>query len=266
MKRCRTCIRNFLFLIVVSAAVACNTVSKIAYVQDIEPSRPIVLQEVQQLRIRPGDRLQITVFSRDHELADLFNQYDGASGEGRTQHPYTVDNAGEVEIPVLGKFQVVGLTRLELAEQVKSRLIAGQLIVDPNDQVEYADMAFYALGEVGHSGRILIPQDQLTILEAISLAGDLTIEGRRDKVFVFRTENGVQTPYQVDLRSMESVYGSPVYYMQQNDILYVEPNIKKANQSTVNGNNILTPGFWMSTFSMLTSASLLVMRLINNSF
>ena len=263
MKRCRKYIRELLFLIAVSTAVACNTVSRIAYLQDLEPSSPVVLQEIQQLRIRPGDRLQITVFSRDHELADLFNQYDGVAGAG-TQHPYTVDNAGEVELPVLGKFQVVGLTRLELAEQVKSRLVAGQLIVDPNVQVEYADMAFYALGEVGHSGRILIPQDQLTILEAISLAGDLSIDGRRDKVFVLRTENGVQTPYQVDLRSMESVYGSPVFYMQQNDILYVEPNIKRASQSTVNGSSLLTPGFWMSTFSMLTSATLLVIRLINN--
>lgn len=263
MKRCRECVRGIVFLMAVAVAAACSSIERVAYMQDIVPFNPVGLQEAQQLRIRPGDRLQVTVFSRDHELADLFNQYDGKSGEG-TQHPYTVDNNGEIDIPVLGRFQVAGLTRLELADQVKYRLLAGELIVDPNVQVEYADMAFYALGEVGHPGRISIPKDQLTLLEAVALAGDLTIDGRRDNVLVLRTENGIQTPYLVDLTSKESIYNSPVFYMQQNDMIYVEPNIRKANMSTVNGNNILTPGFWMSTFSMLTSATLLVMRLINN--
>ena len=262
MRRSRVCVRSIAFLMAVSVVAACSSSERVACVQDIVPFSPIGLQEAQQLKIRPGDRLQVTVFSRDHELADLFNQYDGRSGEGR-QHPYTVDNNGEIDIPVLGRFQVAGLTRLELADQVKYRLLAGQFIVDPNVQVEYADMAFYALGEVNRPGRIDIPKDQLTLFEGIALAGDLTIEGRRDNVLVFRTENGVQTPYLVDLTKKESVYNSPVFYMQQNDMIYVEPNIKKANQSTVNGNNILTPGFWMSTFSMLTSATLLVMRLFN---
>ena len=89
MRRSRVCVRSIAFLMAVSVVAACSSIERVAYVQDIVPFSPIGLQEAQQLKIRPGDRLQVTVFSRDHELADLFNQYDGRSGEG-TQHPYTV--------------------------------------------------------------------------------------------------------------------------------------------------------------------------------
>ena len=161
-------------------------------------------------------------------------------------------------MPTLGMIRVQGLTRQEAADEIKYQLLASKLLLDPTVIVEYYDMSFYALGEVNRPGRIQIPTDQLNILEAIALAGDLTINGRRENILVFRTENGVQTPYQVDLTNTASIYGSPVYYLQQNDMIYVEPNAKKATQADQNAGTLRSLGFWMSLPSYILSLILIL--------
>lgn len=239
---------------------SCSTVKNVSYLQDIQPEVPILLQDVRQLTLQPGDRLRITVFSRDRELTELFNLNDRSSG-GNTageRHPYTVRADGTVEIPTLGTLRVQGLTRQEVADLVKYQLLSSKLLLDPTVIVEYYDLSFYALGELGHTGRIQIPQDQITILEAVALAGDLTINGKRENVLVLRTKDGVQTPYVVDLTNTAGVYRSPVFYLQQNDIIYVEPNKKKAVQSDVNAGTFRSLGFWMSLPSYITSLILII--------
>ena len=240
---------------------ACSTVKNVSYLQDIQPGVPLALQEAQQLTIQPGDRLRITVFSRDRELTELFNLADRSSVGGNTageRHPYTVRTDGTVEMPTLGPIRVQGLTRQEVADQIKYQLLSSKLLLDPTVIVEYYELSFYALGEVSRTGRITIPKDQLTILEALALAGDLTINGKRENVLVLRTENGIQTPYTIDLTSTASVYRSPAFYLQQNDIIYVEPNKKKAAQSDVNAGTFRSLGFWMSLPSYITSLILIV--------
>ena len=235
------------------------------------------LQETQDLTLKPGDRLQISVFSRDKELSAMFNLYEGGgyggynsyssgsygSGNRGGGHPYTIDKNGEIEMPVLGRIKVSGKTRLEVADLIKYRILAGQLLADPTVLVEYFDMSFYALGEIGHNGRVSIPRDNVTIMEAISLAGDLTISGRRDNVMVLRTENGKQTPYFVDLTNPQSVYNSPVYYLQQNDMIYVEPTPMRANQSTQMANQTRNPAFWMSSITSVISFYLFIRTFID---
>ena len=245
----------------VTLFASCSTVKNVSYLQDIQPEVPILLQEVHQLTIQPGDRLRITVFSRDRELTELFNLNDRSSGSGNTageRHPYTVRADGTVEIPTLGTLRVQGLTRQEVADLVKYQLLSSKLLLDPTVIVEYYDLSFYALGELNHTGRIQIPQDQITILEAVALAGDLTINGKRENVLVLRTKDGVQTPYVVDLTNTAGVYRSPVFYLQQNDIIYVEPNKKKADQSDVNASTFRSLGFWMSLPSYITSLILII--------
>jgi polysaccharide export outer membrane protein len=100
----------------------------------------------------------------------------------------------------------------------------------------------------------------MTLLDAIGMAGDLTIYGKRETVYVLREEHGVQTPYRVDLTSAGQLYASPVYYLQQNDVVYVEPNTMRARQSTVNGNNLRSTSFWISLASLLTSVAVLLVR------
>ena len=253
---------RFCALLVTGAAflTACSSVKNVSYLQDLQPGVPLAVQEARQLTLQPGDRLRITVFSRDRELTELFNLVDRPSGTmtNGERHPYTVRTDGTVEIPTIGPLRVQGLTRQEVADLVKYELLSSKLLLDPTVIVEFYDPSFYAIGEVNRAGRIQIPTDQITILEALSLAGDLTINGKRENVLVLRTESGVQTPYMVNLTNIESVFSSPVYYLQQNDLIYVEPNKKKADQSDVNASTFRSLGFWMSLPSYITSLILIL--------
>ena len=274
MEKMTNLLKIVLSLVVTFLALGCSTVPKIAYLRDLPVETPIRLQETQDLTLKPGDRLQISVFSRDRELSNMFNLYEGGyggygggsygGGSYGAGHPYTVDKNGEIEMPILGRIKVSGKTRLEVADLVKYRLLAGQLLMDPTVLVEYYDLSFYALGELSTNGRISIPRDNINIMQAITLAGDLTINGRRDNVMVLRTENGVQTPYYLDLTDPQSVYNSPVFYLQQNDMIYVEPTALRANQSTLMANQTRNPTFWMSTITSVITFYLFIRTFITN--
>ena len=132
---------------------------------------------------------------------------------------YTVDNEGNIDMPILGLIKAQGLTRIELSNLIKYKLLSGNLLRDPVVTVEYANLSFYVAGEVNDPGRKMIDRDRITLLEALSQAGDLTIQGKRDNILVLRTENGVQTPYRVDLTETNSLYSSPAFYLQQNDYI-----------------------------------------------
>jgi polysaccharide export outer membrane protein len=112
------------------------------------------------------------------------------------------------------------------------------------------------LGEVSKPGRYNIVQDKITILEALSMAGDMSIYGKRENVRVIRNENGVQKTYTINLCSATEVFDSPVYYLQQNDVVYVEPNSMRTRQSTVNGNNIRSANFWTSMVSVFVTVAI----------
>lgn len=124
--------------------------------------------------------------------------------------------------------------------------------------VEFANLCISVLGEVNNPGRFSIDRDKLTVLDALSMAGDLTIYGNRSKVMVLRQEGDVQRVYGLNLTSGNHVYTSPAFYLQQNDVVYVEPNAVKARQSTVNGNNVRSTSFWISLASLLTSIGILI--------
>ena len=257
-KPCTFPIRFFLYFL-----TACSTVANVSYLQDLRPGEPSEIQKAQYLTLQPGDRLRITVFSRDRELTDLFNLNDrtgGGNNNGNDRHPYTVRTDGTVEIPTIGPVRVQGLTRQQVADEIKYQLLSSKLLLDPTVIVEYYDLAITVLGEVGHPGRLQIPTDQLTILDALALAGDLTIYGKRENIMVLRTKDNVQTPYVIDLTNSRSVYESPVYYLQQNDILYVEPNVKKATQSDQNASTLRSLGFWMSIPSYIVTLVVLFTR------
>lgn len=251
---------------------ACGTPEKVSYLQDLQRDLPLEVQQPQHLTLKPGDRLRITVFSRDRELSALFNLSSngsnggyGASSDGTANGQrlsYTVDPDGYVEVPTLGPVHVAGLSRLEIAAKVKQQLIETKLLLDPTVIVDYAGLCFTVLGEVARKGRIEIPTDQITILEALALAGDLTIEGQRENVLVLRTEDGVQNAYTIDLTRTASVYDSPVYYLQQNDLIYVEPNAKRRAQSDINATTFRSFGFWVSIPSLIISLATLITRFI----
>lgn len=248
---------------------SCNTSEKIVYFQDIAVNQPEQIQESKDITVLPKDQISIVVSSKDPQLAALFNltrvQYRAgmnslASGSYNGEvSGYTLDDQGNIDFPVLGTLHVAGLTKSRIAALIKKRLIDENLVKDPVVTVEFMNLYFSILGEVKNPGKYGITKDQITLLEALSMAGDLTIYGKRDAIFVIREENGERVTHWVDMRSKE-IFRSPVYYLKQNDVIYVQPNKVRAGQSTLNENSVKSVGLWISIGSFLTSLGVLLFK------
>jgi polysaccharide export outer membrane protein len=165
-----------------------------------------------------------------------------------------------IDFPVIGKIKVAGMSREELSAHIKGLLIGGGLIKDPIVTVEYMNLTVSVLGEVNKPGRVYVDKDRITVIDAISMAGDLTIHGRRDRVMVMRVDGDDRITYTLDLRSAEGIYTSPAYYLRQGDVVYVSPNSMRSRQSTVNGNNVLSASFWISITSLVATITALFIR------
>ncbi len=259
--------KSLLALLVVLIS-ACSTPKHITYFQDVKPGESeFALAAPVDIRLRPNDKVSIIVNTPDYQLTNQFNlpvvsQQIGVetslSGTARGLMGYTVDPDGMISFPVLGKLKVAGMTRAEVAAYITRQLQDNDLVKEPVVTVEYMNFSIEVLGEVSNPGRYDIDKDNFTILEAISRASDLTIYGLRQNVMVLRQVNGKQQAFAVDLTSAEQLYSSPVYYLQQGDVVYVAPNDPKKRQSTINGNNVRSTSFWISLSSLLTSILVLI--------
>ena len=248
--------------------VSCET-PKVSYFQDVKDGESKSITDNRVVRLQPGDKLSILVSSKNPELAYLFNlpvvgHYRSAtSGQGlstSTVANYTVNPDGCIDFPILGSLHVSGMTRSEVGNFIKNTLIQRGELKDTQVTVDFLDMYFSVMGEVKSPGRFIIDHDQVSILDALSRAGDLTIFGVRENVLVMRLENGQQKSYRVNLTDANSLYTSPVFYLQQNDIVYVEPNAKKAREASALGNSFLTPALWISAASLLTTIIVLIVK------
>ena len=257
--------------LMVLAAVSCSTPKEISYFQDLQPGvTELAITDPVEIKVRPKDKLSILVNAQDQKLTNMFNlpivsqqigqESTGSSGTIRGVSGYTVDSFGDINFPVLGKIRVEGMTREQIADYLTKQLKEQELIKDPVVTVEFMNLGVSVLGEVNKPGRISINRDNMTILDALSEAGDLTIFGKREKVLVLRQEDGKQRVYGVNLCSADHIYTSPVYYLQQNDVVYVIPNNTKSRQSTVNGNTVRSTSFWISLASLITSIAVLIAK------
>lgn len=257
----------FLMAMLALALASCNTSKKIVYFQDIQANRPEAITEARDITVQPKDQISILVSSKDPQLAALFNlprvQY--RVGDNNMQNTngdvsgYTLDTEGYIDFPVLGRLYVAGMTKSEIASYIKKRLMDENLINDPVVTVEFMNLYYSILGEVNSPGKYMITKDQITLLEAISMAGDLTIYGKRDAVFVVREEDGQRVTHWVDLRTQD-LFHSPVYYLKQNDVIYVQPNKVRAGQSTINENSVKSVSLWISIASFLSSLGVLLFK------
>lgn len=249
------------------ALASCNTSKKIVYFQDIQVNRPEAITEARDITVQPKDQISILVSSKDPQLAALFNlprvQYRVGGSDLQNNNGevagYTLDTEGYIDFPVLGRLYVVGMTKGEIASYIKKRLMDENLINDPVVTVEFMNLYYSILGEVNSPGKYMITKDQITLLEAISMAGDLTIYGKRDAVFVVREEDGQRVTHWVDLRTQD-LFHSPVYYLKQNDVIYVQPNKVRAGQSTINENSVKSVSLWISIASFLSSLGVLLFK------
>lgn len=239
-----------LFALVLMAS--CSTQKKVVYFQDLKNGGTVEAAMPQEIKIKPGDKLSVHVNSKDEELVAPFNLRRSQANMGsQTDLAYTVDKDGNIEFPYLGSIMVQGMTRDEVAKYIKQELLDRKMVQDPTVIVDFNNLQISVLGEVNSPGKYEIEKDKYTIIDAISSAGDLKITGKRDCIMVLREENGIQKSYTVDLNNAAQLYSSPVYYLQQNDIVYVEPNKKAAGQATINDNTLRSTSFWFSTVSLL---------------
>jgi polysaccharide export outer membrane protein len=194
--------------------------------------------------IKPDDVLQITITALDNEAVKPFNlsavTYSTSSNSAigaAQQQTYLVDTNGEIEFPVLGKLKVGGLTREEGIDLLKNKL-SPDYILNPNINIRISNYKITVLGDVRMPGSYNIPNERITILEAIGLAGDLNLSGKRNNVMVNREEDGKKVQYRVNLLS-NNIFTSPVYYLQQNDVVYVEQNYARIQSASSNSNTSL---------------------------
>ena len=264
-------IKHSLYLLTSIVLLAsCSVAKQVPYFQDIvSDSTLAVIPEPVTIRLRPQDKISILVNSRDPQLMTLFNlpviqRYIGSSvpisNGNNNLAGYTIDRSGDIDFPVLGKLRLAGMTREEAAAYIKNELISNNLIKDPVVTVEFMNLCVSVLGEVNSPGRYAIERDRTTILDVLSQAGDLTIYGNRTNVMLLRKDGDTQRIFTLDLTSGSNIYASPAYYVQQNDVVYVEPNSVRARQSTVNGNNVRSTAFWISLASLLTSVAILIVN------
>lgn len=225
--------KNLIYLVVCLTIVlsGCGTSpKKILYLQDMQLLGKQPIEKVHEAVIQSGDLLAITVSSMNPELAAPFNLQQGTVSERQAMLGYQVDAKGDISFPILGRLHVEGLTRIQLTDMIKGRIQEDNLIKDPTVTMQFLNFKISMLGEVNSPGTYQVQGERVTLLEAISMAGDLTITGRRDRVAVIRESNGERIILFHDLTSAD-VFKSPCYYLQQNDIVYVEPNKAKAGTS-----------------------------------
>ena len=252
-------------LVAIFLFVSCQSYKKVPYLQDME----VVEQSVQQgnlydAKIMPKDLLTIVVSCTNPELAVPFNLTVASSANlatGNTQltsqqvlQPYLVDNEGEVNIPVLGELKVSGLTKKQ-AEQLIVEKLKPFIKEAPIVTVRMINYKISVIGEVSRPGTFSINNEKVNLLEALAMAGDMTVWGVRDNVKLIRENaDGKQEIVTLDLNKAETIL-SPYYWLQQNDIVYVTPNKAKARNSDIGNSTSL----WFSATSILVSlASLLV--------
>lgn len=266
-------------LLLVFLAVSCSTPKNIAYVQGTHDTETIEIasSESKAITVQPYDKISITVTCKDPALARMFNlqistnstqQRSAFSGSGTEMRDYSVSYSdgingftvgpdGTIDYPVLGRIKVEGMTRNELAAFIKGEIMGRGLIKDPIVTVEFLNIGFSVLGEVKSPGRFDLNTDVITILEGLSLAGDLNVQGQRENIKVLRRNGDKMQTYVIDITDPQSLMKSPAYYLKQGDVIYVEPNDIRKRQTTANGNSVTNISFWISVASLLTSAAIL---------
>ncbi len=248
--------------LIVGAAImlsSCSTPKNISYLQDLSDKE--VSQATNQLNItvKPEDKLYILVSTQKDELNVLFNLRT-TQNSSQYRLLYTVDKDGNIDFPILGKINLRGKTRFEVAEYITRELTSRNLVKEPVVTVEFENTGIYIGGEVNNPGKYNINLDRLTVVQGILMAGDLTIQGKRENILVLREENGKQKSYRLDLTNAEELFKSPAYYLQQNDVVIVEPNNTRKRQTTSNGNTPLTASFWLSVASFATTIAVLLLK------
>jgi polysaccharide biosynthesis/export protein len=213
------------FLLVISIVssifcASCTTTSKIAYFQN---SLDTTFQQTfggVDAPIQYSDILSVTISSKSKEASADFNKAD------LTAKGYFVNSSGNIQLPTLGYVKAVGYTKKQLEQNITDIILSKKLLLEPIVEIRYLNFEVTVLGEVGNPLVITVPNEQISLVKALGMAGDLTIYGKRENVLLIREENGVRRTRRIDLTS-SNFLNSEYYYLKPNDVIYVEPNKSK---------------------------------------
>ena len=238
---------KILLLIVLAASLltSCNSQKDIPYMIGAQQLPQEVLQSAAKASdpvVMPGDMLQINVISRNAEAVKPFNKIDYVAKLGgntginnnngeNSMYYYLVDANGNIEYPYLGTLHIGGMSKSAVENHIASLIYPRYLTERPGVEVRFQNFRVYILGEVKSPGEIKATNGRLNLLEAIAMAGDLTIHGRRDNVMIVRTNSDGSRSIQTVNMNDKNMIVSPSFNLQQNDIIYVEPNSSKARSS-----------------------------------
>ena len=236
----------------------CSSSKKVAYFQNIDTISLAASRGLYDARIMPKDMLTITVITTNPAASAPFNltvsNTVGTSGQlsnngtGSLQG-YLVDNEGNISFPVVGTLHVAGLTKTACEDLIKSKV--KPYLSEKENPIVTVRMASY---------RVTVTGEKMSIIEAIAQAGDLTIYGKRDNVLLIREDaNGEKHAYRLNLNDA-NIINSPYYYLQQNDIIYVEPNSVKAKNSAIGSSTTI----WFSFIGIVTSVASLLVNILRN--
>ena len=261
--------RNLGLLLLPFLLVACQSYKKVPYLQDVEAIGQTIQQEnLYDAKIMPKDLLTILVSCTSPELAIPFNLTVASSSSILSSNssyvttqpvlqPYLVDNEGKINFPVLGELKLGGLTKKQ-AEQMIVGKLQSYIKETPIVTVRMVNYKISVIGEVARPGTFTISNEKVNVLEALAMAGDMTVYGLRDNVKLIREDaNGKQQIITLDLNKAETIL-SPYYWLQQNDIIYVTPNKAKARNSDIGNSTSL----WFSATSILVSLASLLFNIL----
>ncbi len=254
--------------IIILAAIlitSCATKEEVVYFNGIDSKDNIVGIDSYSPTYHIDDELVIVVNALDPEAARPFNKItvsvsqDMVDARGRERLlTYRIDSDGNINFPVLGKIKLAGLNREQATKAMQEKLT--DYIKDPIVDIETVNYKITVLGEVNRPGSYTTSNERITLLEALAMAGDLTIYGERENVLVIQDYDGKKTYTRVNLKSQE-LFESPVYYLSQNDVVYVEPNKTQAKASSIGPSTAVI----FSSLGILLSTTALIITIINTS-
>ncbi|MCM5663437.1 polysaccharide biosynthesis/export family protein [Galbibacter mesophilus] len=241
-------------ILMILMVTSCGSRKDIVYLQNAQQFETEVETNTFEPKFKVDDILSIYISSFDMAATAPFNLSKG-TGENVEELEYVIDKDGTIDFPVLGRIKLLGLSTSEAKELFRNKLIEDGYLKDPIVNIRIKNFRVTVLGQVRNPGTYNIAGERITILEALGLAGDLDIKGRRDNILVVRDFNGAKTYTRINLTTKEFVH-SPVYYLTQNDVVYVEPNNSVIKTSSLDSR--LTIG--LSVFSLLLTTILLFTR------
>lgn len=217
---------------------SCTTTKNVPYFQDITAADKSVLQNAAvftEPTIQPDDIMSVSIFTVDPTTSMVVNQV-GAQATSSTNPQaaltatpatggFLVNKNGEIDLSIVGTIKIAGLTTFQATELIKQK--ASVVYKDPNVQVRFANFKVTVLGEVGRPASYVLPNERVSVLDALGLAGDLTIFGKRENILLIRDNGGKKEFARLNLNNTQ-LFNSPFFYLKQNDVIYVEPNKGKA--------------------------------------